>query len=86
MCIINCHLPAGQKKVEARLIAIDDIHSKTKDNYDWMIFTGDTNFRVEMPYFSALSAIAKYREEQAEEAKLEILQTMQSNTHKVSNL
>lgn len=28
VCFINCHLPAGQKKAEARLQAIQDIHEK----------------------------------------------------------
>jgi hypothetical protein len=28
VCFINCHLPAGQKKAEARITAIDDIHNK----------------------------------------------------------
>jgi len=26
ICFINCHLPAGQKKCDARLAAVDDIH------------------------------------------------------------
>lgn len=79
ICFVNCHLPAGQKKCEARLAAFDYIHEKAMGNvwdYSWIIFTGDTNFRVSLPYNSVLEYVQKYRQAESEHGSAEVSGTL----------
>jgi hypothetical protein len=67
VCFINVHLPAGQKKADARLAAIEDIHTKafadkSVEKSDWVLFMGDTNFRINLSYQQGVQYVGKLLE------------------------
>ena len=77
-CFVNVHLPAGhgKKSQEARVNAIDGINAQAfqplhdGEALAWVVLTGDTNFRVNISYSTAIEKLTEYAKNPSQQIPL----------------